>query len=433
LKASPIHSPFFMKLITEKKLLAACCIISVVALTLFGVLPAKAQTTTIIAFNPANYVATSLGENFTIGITVTDVTNLWEWCVAISWDPSVLNLAAYNQGTFLKTVGSTFWTPIPPSALANGTISQMACTSLSIPEAGATGSGTLATLTFTILKTVATQITLSNTSMLAPETGSSGYHPPIDLQVENATAIVTPVLPQKGYIVADAGGRGQTVNQGVLAILNGSQSSTSDPNATTYFWTFTDGTLKTLEGQLVNYTFNTPGTYNVTLFAQNPYGNSSDWTILTVKDLTPPVARISIQNYIPGQAIVAGQSVLFDSSESTDPYSHIVSYTWDLGDNSPTVSGSGVPTTLHSYSNPGTYNVTLTVTDAAGMSATGTFTISVASPSNTTTSSTPLNLPTYLLGILSFVTILALAGSIFWLRKPRTINETSNSTSRKSR
>jgi PKD repeat protein len=413
--ASPIHFPFFLKLILNKKLLTACCIFSVVALTLFGAFPAKAQTTTtMIELEPSNYRAHSLGENFTISITVTNVTNLWSWCVGISWDPNALNLTAYHEGPFLKAVGSTFWLPV---LAANGTIEEMSSTLLSLNSAN--GTGVLATLTFTVMKeTVETPITLFNTTLLAPNTSIYGSNPSIDHQVENAT--VTLILGNAP--VANAG-QDQTVNQGAQVVLNGSQTSSSDPNAT-YTWSFTDGTLRTLQGKVVNYTFNTPGTYDVTLFVQDSYGNSTDTTKVTVMDTTAPVARISIQDYVPGQAITVGQRVTFDGSLSTDLYSTIQYYSWDMGDGSPPIDGNPTP---HYYSNPGTYNVTLTIIDAAGRNATATFTISVA-PSNTNTSSTSLNLPTYLLGILSIVTILAFGGSVFWLRKPRKANEANDAT-----
>jgi len=404
----------------NRRLLAVCCIFSVVALTLFGAFPAKAQTTTtMIELDPSNYVAHSLGENVTISITVTNVTNLWSWCVGISWDPNVLNLTACNQGPFLKAVGSTFWLPV---LAANGTIKEMSSTLLSLSSAN--GTGVLATLTFTIMKeTVESPIRLFNTTLLAPNTSIYGSNPIIDHQVQNATV----TLRLGNAPVANAG-QDQTVNQGTQVALNGSQTSSSDPNAT-YTWSFKDGALITLEGKIANYTFNTPGTYDITLFVQDSYGNSTDTTKVTVIDTTPPVAKISIQDYVPGQEITVGQRVTFDGSGSTDLYSNIQYYSWDMGDGSPQIDGNPTP---HYYSNPGTYNVTLTIIDAAGNNATATFTISVA-PSNKNTSSTSLNLPTYLLGILSIVTILALGGSVFWLRKPRMNNKTNETISPQSR
>jgi PKD repeat protein len=392
----------------SKKLLTACCILSVIAVALFSVVPVRAQTT-VLGLNPSNYVAHSVGENFTINIVVTDVQNLWSWCVGISWDPTVLSLIGNPlEGPFLKAKGQTLFLPLPA---INGTIKELSSTLLSF--ASASGSGVLATLDFNITKeTVESPITLFNTSLLAPLPATGGTNPSIDHQVENAT--VTLVLGKAP--VANAG-QDQTVNQGIQVVLNGSKTSSSDSNAN-YTWSFKDGTQKTLQGMIVNYTFNTPGIYNVMLTVQDSYGNSTDTTKITVRDTTPPVPKISIQGYSSGQTIPAQQLITFDGSGSTDLYSNIQYYAWEMGDGSASINGNPI---VHAYSNPGTYNVTLTVVDAAGNNATATMTVGVIA--DTTTSPASLNLPTYLLGILLVITALAIGGSVFWLRKPRKANE----------
>jgi 1A family penicillin-binding protein len=71
-------------------------------------------------------------------------------------------------------------------------------------------------------------------------------------------------------------------------------------------------------------------------------------------DSTAPTAAMTISS-------VAGLVVSVDGSGSSDN-SGITSYAWDFGDGS---GGSGV-TSSHTYTAPGNYTVTLTVTDAAG-------------------------------------------------------------------
>lgn len=66
-------------------------------------------------------------------------------------------------------------------------------------------------------------------------------------------------------------------------------------------------------------------------------------------------------------------SLQFDGSASTDLDGTIVSYSWDFGDGN---TGTGVSPT-HTYFTAGTFNVSLTVTDDAGDTGTGTTTATI--------------------------------------------------------
>ncbi len=86
-------------------------------------------------------------------------------------------------------------------------------------------------------------------------------------------------------------------------------------------------------------------------------------TIYRYVDAGPlPVASFTAT---PGTANIGG-SIAFDASGSYDSDGTIVSYAWDFGDSA---TGSGV-TISHMYASPGTYNVTLTVTDNGSYIAT---------------------------------------------------------------
>jgi PKD repeat protein len=69
-------------------------------------------------------------------------------------------------------------------------------------------------------------------------------------------------------------------------------------------------------------------------------------------------------------------SVAFDASGSSDPDGTIASYAWTFGDGA---TGSGM-TCAHTYTQPGTFTATLTVTDNVGAQGTATVRITVIDP-----------------------------------------------------
>jgi DNA-binding beta-propeller fold protein YncE len=79
-----------------------------------------------------------------------------------------------------------------------------------------------------------------------------------------------------------------------------------------------------------------------------------------------PVARFAA---VPGSA---GSATRFDASGAADPDGAIVRYDWNFGDG--TLLPDGGPAPLHVYARPGTYTVTLVVTDNEGASTTTIFT-----------------------------------------------------------
>jgi PKD repeat protein len=78
----------------------------------------------------------------------------------------------------------------------------------------------------------------------------------------------------------------------------------------------------------------------------------------TFKPNMPPAASITVT--------CTALTCSFDGSGSSDSDGTIASYAWSFGDNA---SGSG-PTVSHTYAKPGSYTVTLTVTDNSGATAT---------------------------------------------------------------
>jgi YVTN family beta-propeller protein len=94
-------------------------------------------------------------------------------------------------------------------------------------------------------------------------------------------------------------------------------------------------------------------------------------------------------------AAAGGATAVFDARSSSDPDTEIVRYDWDFGDGASAPDGGPSPT--HIYAAPGTYDVTLTVTDALGCSTEVIFTGQTAScegaPRATTTRTVTVGAP----------------------------------------
>ena len=123
-----------------------------------------------------------------------------------------------------------------------------------------------------------------------------------------------------------------------------------------YDWDFGDGETGT--GVTVSHTYAVSGTFDVTLTVSDGTVQDSDTTTadITKKD-GEPIPTIQVEE-IPKSS---GQCYTFDGSGSVDPDGEIVSYDWDLGDD--TTASGDIVIVEHCYEESGTYTVTLTVTD----------------------------------------------------------------------
>jgi PKD repeat protein len=324
-----------------------------------------------------------------------------------------------TEGSFMRKAGSTLFIPIPPKKGSEPDISDTITSySKGGGEIGVNGSGVLAKLYFEILSHCAkTPIQLLNITLEAPNPPNAPYealNPLITPTSNSSTATVTLLI--NGAPAANAG-QDQEVRQGTLVILNGSNSVQIGSNPI-YTWSFVDnGTLKTLEGVIANYTFNTPEVYNVTLTLSDSLGSDNSSVIITVAPYPKPNAIIILQGILTGQNASVGQSITFNGSESYEEENGtIVSYLWNMGD------GIGIgknQTITYAYALPGNYTVTLTVFDANNNTAVASTEINVVKTSSSIIA--PIqdssSLPLVILVIMVLVTTFVCGGSIFWLRK----------------
>jgi PKD repeat protein len=138
---------------------------------------------------------------------------------------------------------------------------------------------------------------------------------------------------------------------GISCTFDGAGSTDSDDTVQSYEWTFSDG--DEAGGPHPQKDFAETGTYDVTLTVTDNGGLTSSVThqVSVVKPNVPPTADFTMT--------CAYLDCHVDATTSTDGDGTLEDYAWDFGDGA---TGTG-SVTDHLYEDPGTYTITLVVTD----------------------------------------------------------------------
>ena len=208
---------------------------------------------------------------------------------------------------------------------------------------GSRTGGATPTKTFTRVGTQVVTLTITGDAL--------GQCSPIDIDSMNVT-----VLPAKSQSI-DAVRRAPVGEPVSFTAVLGDEPGTGNP--TGFSWTFSDGGTAT--GQSVDYTFVEPGVYFATLVTtleggQKDCGNLETRHKITVNAAPEPLIAAP-------KKVAVGTLVAFDGAESIDLDGVITGFAWDFGDGN---TATGVAPG-HRYEKPGTYTVTLAVTDDAGI------------------------------------------------------------------
>jgi PKD repeat protein len=145
---------------------------------------------------------------------------------------------------------------------------------------------------------------------------------------------------------------------GLQCSFDGSGSTDADGTIQTYGWSFGDGTGTSGTGSTASHTYGLTGTYPVRLAVTDNSGNIAvsdrDLTVTATVSNAAPTASFAVS--------CTGLGCTFDAGGSIDPDGAIASYSWSFGDG----GISAGPTAQHVYGHPGSFTVTLTVTDNGG-------------------------------------------------------------------
>jgi len=138
-----------------------------------------------------------------------------------------------------------------------------------------------------------------------------------------------------------------------------------------FTWDFDGDGNPDAEGVAVEWTFATPGSYDVAVTVTDEAGMSD--TVVYAVEVNGVPQILPASPGTPSAHFVytpvfprAGDAVRFDASSSVDPVGGTLDYAWDFDGNG-TSDGDG-PISEWTFSAPGTYLVTLTVVAASGLS-----------------------------------------------------------------
>ncbi|GAI24936.1 unnamed protein product, partial [marine sediment metagenome] len=160
-----------------------------------------------------------------------------------------------------------------------------------------------------------------------------------------------------------------TLGEPVFFSSTGSRNP--DGKIEVYRWSFGDGRVS--YGENAIHTYVAPGTYTLTLKVTDENGAiKKDTTSCTI---FPPPNKAPVVDVNGPYMCVVGEASIFNSSGSYDVDGIIVEYRWDFGDESGYYYGENQ---VHTYSEIGTFLITLRVTDNEGLEDTASTLCSVS-------------------------------------------------------
>lgn len=156
------------------------------------------------------------------------------------------------------------------------------------------------------------------------------------------------------------------IDEGSTLTLDALGSVDPDTPSLTFAWDVNGDDITDASGAQVSFTWAelqalTPpvddGDFTITLTASDGTATHETSTRLSVNNLSPQLTEL----FVNATATVGQQTAM--SANAVDPGNDPLTFTWDFGDGTAPVSARSP---MHTYSAPGTYSVTVSVTDNQG-------------------------------------------------------------------
>jgi hypothetical protein len=138
----------------------SCTIILILVITSAYIIFYLKKPTTTVYIDPQTIKGT-MGQVFMVNISISEVVNLYGWQTKLEWNPQILEVVNVTEGSFLKNHGSTYF-----NEKFNETGYLLLDCTLIGDLPGASGSGVLATIQFSVKGSGSCNLQLSETTLI---------------------------------------------------------------------------------------------------------------------------------------------------------------------------------------------------------------------------------------------------------------------------
>jgi PKD repeat protein len=198
-----------------------------------------------------------------------------------------------------------------------------------------------------------------------------------DDEATTATDTVTVAQPTEQPVIDSIGASPSTPTAGETVTFDVTASDPDGGEITTFEFAFGDGSSTTESEGTATHVYDGAGEYTAEVVVTDDEGQTaSATTTVSVEQSTdvPIIGGIDVDPSDP----VAGEAVTL-AADATDPDGgSIVEHQWTFGDGESATTGG--ETVTHVYESAGTYDISLSVTDDEGQTASATASVSVAAP-----------------------------------------------------
>jgi hypothetical protein len=149
----------------NKRAIAVACLLAILVVVVAYVILSSPSST--VLFVEPKTVQGTIGQDFTVNVSVSNVADLYGWQLELGWNSSLLNVKNVIEGPLLKSSGnSTFFSPVVNNAAGNLSALCTRLLSFGSSVTGVSGHGMLMTVQFEVIGSGACDLNLYGTQLL---------------------------------------------------------------------------------------------------------------------------------------------------------------------------------------------------------------------------------------------------------------------------